>query len=79
MSKYGKGLNYEIASAVKQGLITQPFNVYDVKKHVESRNWTIPDTYLNVYLVNGASESHSQTYKKYFTAIGDGKYIIKED
>lgn len=34
MSKYGKGLNYEIASAVKQGLITQQYNVNDVKKYI---------------------------------------------
>lgn len=78
MVKYGKGLNYEIAMAVKRGVIVQPFKIIDVKKFVKNKDWNIPDTYLNVCLANGTSESHSLNYKKYFKAVGDGKYILLE-
>lgn len=76
MPKYGRGLNCEIAMAVQQGLIVQPFNIADIKRFVQSRNWIIPDTYLNVCLANGASTSHSPTYKKYFEAAGNGTYVL---
>jgi hypothetical protein len=79
MPKYGKGLNYEIALAVQKGEINQPFNVNDVKKYTQSQNWLVPISYLNVCLANGSSENHSQTYKKYFENVGDGKYILKKE
>jgi hypothetical protein len=76
MPKYGRGLNYEIALAVQRGLITQPFNIADIRRFVQSRNWIVPDTYLNVCLANGASNNHSPSYKKYFEAIGNGTYTL---
>ena len=77
MPKYGKGLNYEIALAVQDGLIKQPFSVEDVRKFVKSKNWIIPKTYINVCLANGASKYHSPTYKKYFESLGEGLYMVQ--
>lgn len=79
MPRYGRGLNREIVSAVNQGIIREPFSVERVKSFTRSRGWQVPDTYLNVCLANAASDQHSVTYKKYFLAVGNGKYEVKRE
>jgi uncharacterized protein YbcC (UPF0753/DUF2309 family) len=79
MTKYGRGLNREIVSAVNMGIIYEPFSIAQIKEHLESKGWEIPETYINVCLANGSSKKHSLTYKKYFISLGNGKYRIKQD
>ena len=79
MPRYGRGLNREIVSAVNRGIIQEPFSVAEVKSFTESRGWEVPDTYLNVCLANAASDQHSATYTKYFLALGNGKYAVKQE
>jgi hypothetical protein len=78
MPKYGRGLNREIAIAVRERRITEPFSAADVRRYVQSRGWVVPDTYITVCLANGASEMHSNTYKKYFKPIGEGMYKLSD-
>lgn len=78
MAKYGKGLNREIYEAVISGTIPRKFKVEHIKLFAQSKNWNIPDNYLSVCLSNGASNSHSPNFKKYFEAIGNGYYTLKE-
>ena len=79
MPRYDRGLNREIVSAVNQGIIQEPFSVEQVKSFTKSRGWEVPDTYLNVCLANAASNQHSATYTKYFLALGNGKYKVKQE
>jgi hypothetical protein len=76
MTKYGQGLNKEISKAVKSGEILEPFGIAEVRSFIIAKGWEIPDTYINVCLANGASGTHSLTYKKYFKSVGDGKYVV---
>jgi hypothetical protein len=77
MPKYGRGLNREIVGAVNQGILTEPLTAAKVRQYAESRGWNSPDAYIDVALSNGASSEHSQTYRKYFDALGGGKYTVK--
>lgn len=79
MSKYGQGLNKEICKAVKAGIILEPFGIMDVRNFAIMQGWNIPDTYINVCLANGASVTHSPTYKKYFKSVGNGEYIVRKN
>ena len=79
MPRYGRGLNRELVNAVNQGIIQEPFSIAQVKSFTKAKGWEVPDTYLNVCLANAASDHHSVTYKKYFIALGNGKYRIKEE
>lgn len=78
MSKYGNGLSFEFASAVKQGLINQPFNSNDVKEFAKGKGWKPSPNYISVILVNSASEKHSLSYKKYYISIGNGLYKLSD-
>jgi len=78
MSKYGSGLNVEFAHTVKLGLINEPFNSSDVKNFAISKGWKPSPNYISVLLANGASEKHSLTYKKYFTSVGNGLYMLSD-
>lgn len=77
MPKYGKGLNREIFEAVKAGQVAQPFSVNHVRQLAKQKGWDIPENYIAVCLANGASETHSITFKKYFIALGNGQYKVK--
>jgi hypothetical protein len=79
MPKYGRGLNREIVSGVNQGIIVEPFSVTDIKEFATKRSWEVPENYINVCLANGTSDKHSQTYKKYFNSIGEGKYKLSDE
>ena len=76
MKKYGDGLNIEFVRAVKTGQISEPFTKDDVAHFAAQKGWNPSPRYINVVLSNGSSLSHSPTYKKYFTALGDGKYHL---
>ena len=79
MPKYGRGLNREIVAAVNAGMLLEPFSIKDVRKLVKAKNWKPEpsENHINVTLANGASDSHSITYKKYFLSVGDGQYKVK--
>jgi hypothetical protein len=76
MPKYGKGLGVEFAHAVKLGLINEPFTTADIDKFARSRGWKPSPNYIAALLANGSAEKHSPTYKKYFTSVGNGAYIL---
>lgn len=78
MAKYGVGFSTEFAWAVKQGIIQEPFCLEDVRRFADMKGWSPSQNYLNVVLPNGSSDSHSPTYKKYFTAVGNGMYRLSE-
>ena len=48
MSKYGRDLGKEIYIAVKNGIISQPFNVADCTKYALLKGWNVPESYLRV-------------------------------
>ncbi|MBS4171827.1 hypothetical protein [Bacillus sp. FJAT-49736] len=76
MVKYGRGLNREIVGAVNGQVINEPFAITDIRNFASTKSWNIPDNYINACLTNGASLTHSLTYKKYFISLGDGKYKV---
>lgn len=77
MSKYGRGLGREIFEAVKNGEITQPFNVSDCRQFALSKGWDVPESYLRVALANSeVHRDHSETYKNYFVRVSEGMYNI---
>lgn len=78
MAKYGRGLNNEFVEAVKRGEIGEPFSTEDVRSFAKSKGWNPSENYIAVLLPNGSSETHSNTYRKLFVAIGGGKYILSE-
>ncbi len=81
MPKYGRGLNREIVSAVNASLVSEPLSVSDVRLIVKQKGWNPGPTeeYITVALANGANLKHSHTYKKYFIALGEGKYKIRPE
>lgn len=81
MAKYGRGLNRELVGAVNAGEIKERFSIADVKKLIALRKWDPPPTqsHINVTLSNASSEYHSLTYKKYFIALGDGEYKLRDE
>lgn len=76
MSTHGRGLNREIVAAVNRGEISEPFNLAKVRDYVSEKGWDVPEKYLRVCLANGTATDHSLTYRKYFEALGDGKYRV---
>lgn len=78
MAKHGDGLAIEFVRAVRAGLVREPFTTEDVKVFAQSQGWNPSSNYVNVLLSNSSSLTHSLTYKKYFSAIGDGNYILSE-
>lgn len=78
MKKFGDGLNIEFARAVKAGAISEPFCTNDVALFAKSKGWNPSTRYINVMLSNGASQTHSLTYKKYFVREGQGKYALSD-
>jgi hypothetical protein len=77
MPKYGRGLNREIVGAVNSGMIAEPFDLAAIRSFAAKKGWRVPDTFLNVALANGCSQTHSGKYKKYFQTDGDGKYRLR--
>ncbi len=79
MPKYGRGLNREVVAAVNEGSISEPFSVREVRALIMRKGWKPgpPEEYIVVALANGASESHSPTYKKYFLSAGEGRYKLR--
>jgi hypothetical protein len=79
MPKYGRGLNREVAAAVNDGFITEPFTVREVRRLIKEKGWKPepPEEYVVVALANGASDNHSPTYKKYFLSAGEGLYKLR--
>ena len=78
MAKYGQGLNIEFVKAVKNGEVSEPFKTEDIRRFAKSRGWNPSENYIAVLLPNGSSETHSNTYKKLFVAIGGGEYILSD-
>lgn len=78
MSKFGDGLNIEFVRAVKKGKISEPFTTADVDDFAASKGWHPSPRYVNVMLANGASQTHSLSYKKYFVSLGNGEYRLSE-
>lgn len=78
MSKFGDGLGIELVRAIKSGRISEPFTRNDVEKFVEEQGWTPSGNYVAVILANSSSPTHSLTYKKYFTSLGNGQYVLSE-
>jgi hypothetical protein len=79
MPKFGRGLNREVVAAVNRGLISEPFSVATVRQFAMSNNWDVSENYLIVCLANAAAETHSHTFKKYFNALGNGQYRIRQE
>lgn len=79
MPKYGQGLNREIVGAVNRGAIREPFSVRDAVNFAHSRGWYPPETYTRVTLANATSETHSETYGKYFYRVAEGLYRVREE
>jgi uncharacterized protein YbcC (UPF0753/DUF2309 family) len=77
--KIRERVNREIVGAVNKGEIIEPITVQKVKKYVNTCNWSISETYINVCLANATSLTYSKTYKKYFISIGNGKYKLASD
>jgi hypothetical protein len=40
--------------------------------------WSLPGTYINVFLANSSNLNHSKSYRKLFDALGEGKYALKK-
>lgn len=76
--KYDAGFSVEFAWAVNWGIIQEPFCIDEVRQFAEPKGWKPSEKYLNVVLPNGASESHSPTYKKLFVSVGNGKYVLSD-
>jgi len=81
MAKYGRGLNREIVAAVNIGFVSEPFSIADVRMVIREKGWKPepPENYVVVALANGASDDHSNTYKKYFLSLGEGKYMLRPE
>mgnify|MGYP003301730696 FL=1 len=79
MAKYGKGFGIELVEAFKSGEITEPITRKTLDELCEIRGFKCPESYLNVFLANSSSTTHSHTYKKYVESIGDGNYIIAKE
>ena len=79
MPKYGRGLNRELAEAVKKGEIANKLNMDVIERFAKKQGWDVPQSYINVALANGSSETHSLTYKKYFKSLGNGDYQVKKE
>jgi hypothetical protein len=79
MAKYGRGLNIEFVCAIKAGEVRAPFNTEDVREFAKRKGWKPSEKYISVLLPNGASESHSPTYQKLFTSIGNGMYVLSDE
>lgn len=76
MSKYGRGLGLEIVSGVKTGEITEPLTTEKIRSFCELKGWNPSENYLEVFLANTASETHSGNYKKYIERNTRGEYVI---
>ena len=79
MPKYGRGLNREIVAAVNRGAILEPFGVREIIDYAAGRGWHPPESYTRSTLANASSGAHSQTYKKYFEALGEGRYALRPE
>ena len=79
MPKYGRGLNREIVAAVNRGDIVEPFGVREIMSYAAGRGWDPPESYTRSTLANASSDVHSQTYKKYFHALGEGRYEVRPE
>ena len=79
MAKYGRGLNREVVAAVNRGELSEPLTTASVRHLAALRGWKPAENLVLVALANAASDSHSPTYRKYFRALGGGKYRVREE
>ncbi len=79
MPKYGNGLNKEIFEAVIKGEIPNQFTREDIREFINFKSWDVAENTISVSLSNGAALEHSPSYKKYFVALGNGKYKINSE
>lgn len=79
MTKCGRGLAKEFALAVRNGEISEVFNIADLVKFIDSRGWNPSKSYVTVLLANSSSTKHSKTYVKYFMSCGNGQYKLVDD
>lgn len=79
MAKFGRGLNREIVAAVNRGELSEPLTVSTIREFVRRRGWPVRESHLRVTLANAASIRHSPTYRKYFEALGDGRYQVRRE
>lgn len=79
MTKFGRGLNREIVGAVNRGELNEPLTTQAVREFALKSGWAVRETHLRVTLANAASTGHSPTYRKYFRAVGRGKYWVRPE
>lgn len=79
LSKFGRGFNREIVGAVNRGELREPLTTATVLEFALRRGWAVRETHLRVTLANAASSSHSPTYRKYFEAVGRGRYRVRQE
>lgn len=79
LTKFGRGLNREIVGAVNRGELREPLTIAAVREFALARGWAVRESHLAVTLVNAASSNHSPTYRKYFEAVGRGRYRVRRD
>ena len=75
------GLNRELVAMVNSGHIREPFGIREVRQLIEMKGWNPSPTenYINCCLADGASDSHSENYRKYYETLGDGTYQLREE
>ncbi|MGF3104535.1 hypothetical protein [Rossellomorea sp. DUT-2] len=66
MAKHGEGLGYEIVKGVLAGEIIEPITYEKVKMFCEDKGIEATVSDMRVILPN---DSHSPTYKKYFSRV----------
>ena len=79
MPKFGRGLNRELVAAVNRCEIEEPLTTRDVALFAERRGWKVRPSHLQVTLQNASNEAHSPTYKKYFLAVGRGRFRLRDE
>lgn len=76
MAKHGEGLGYEIVKGVLAGEIIEPITYEKVKAFCEDKGLEATVSHMRVILPNATENSHSPTYKKYFSRVGKGEYVV---
>lgn len=67
-----------IASAIKEGKIPTQFLVKDIMDYGKKIGLTYKESYYQVILANGSSETHSPTYKKYLKRLESSLYELSD-
>lgn len=77
MAKHGdEGLGYEIVKAVNSGQIIEPITFNKVKEYCRKIGLNPSENHMKLILSNATENTHSPTYKKYFTRTARGKYML---